>query len=104
MKKSSKKQDLVDLTHLDSIDEDNITSTLKTRFDNGSIYTKVNDSIIIAVNPYQEHQHQESLQYVAEYKDTSDNIGALPPHVYQLGNQAYLHMRRTGIDQSILIR
>ncbi|CAO3591286.1 unnamed protein product [Absidia cylindrospora] len=32
-----------------------------------------------------------------------DNIGALPPHVYQLGNQAYLHMRRTGIDQFILI-
>ncbi|SAM05355.1 hypothetical protein [Absidia glauca] len=103
MGKSSRTQDVVDITLLDPIDEDNITSTLKTRFDNGSIYTKVNDSIILAVNPYQERQ-QESLQYVAEYKDTSDNIGALPPHVYQLGNQAYLHMRRTGIDQSILIR
>lgn len=103
MGKSSRTQDVVDITLLDPIDEDNITSTLKTRFDNGSMYTKVNDSIIIAVNPYQERQ-QESLQYVAEYKDTSDNVGALPPHVYQLGNQAYLHMRRTGIDQSILIR
>ncbi|KAI8078790.1 chitin synthase-domain-containing protein [Halteromyces radiatus] len=102
MVKSSKTQDLVDLTLLESIDEDSITSTLKLRFDNGAIYTKVNDNIIIAVNPNQERQ-QESLQYVAEYKDTSDKGAALPPHVYQLTNQTYLHMRRTGIDQSILI-
>ncbi|CAO3703668.1 unnamed protein product [Rhizopus stolonifer] len=37
--------------------------------------------------------------YVAEYKDALAN---LPAHIYKLTNQAYLHMRRTGIDQSIL--
>ncbi|KAI9302596.1 chitin synthase-domain-containing protein [Cunninghamella echinulata] len=103
MGKSSRSQDLVDLTLLDPIDEDSITSTLKIRFENGSYYTKINDSVLLAVNSFKEQQQQDSLQYVAEYKDTSDTVGALPPHVYQLTNQAYLHMRRTGIDQSILI-
>ncbi|OAC98133.1 chitin synthase [Mucor lusitanicus CBS 277.49] len=50
-----------------------------------------------------QNQHQVSLDYVAEYKSTTPSTQALPFHLYQAVNQCYLHMRRTAIDQSILL-
>ncbi|KAI8064149.1 chitin synthase-domain-containing protein [Gongronella butleri] len=101
MNRTSRVIDVVDLTALDTVDDDAVASALKTRFDHGAIYAKINDQVMVALNPHQERQH-ESAQYVAAYKDTSDQVGALPPHIFQIANQAYMHMRRTGIDQSIL--
>ncbi|KAI8384891.1 chitin synthase-domain-containing protein [Radiomyces spectabilis] len=104
-KSKDKPQNVSDLTLLQPPTEDNITATLKLRFQNDIIYTSINDSVLVVVNPCKEmSQSQESLQYVAEYKDTSArDIEPVVPHVFRLINQAYLHMRRTGIDQSIIL-
>ncbi|KAI9026449.1 chitin synthase-domain-containing protein [Phycomyces nitens] len=104
-KSKNKPHNLADLVQLDPPSEETITGTLKLRFRGDLVYTRINDSVLIALNPYKDlQQSQDSLQYVAEYKDTtSDNLEPLPPHVFQLTNQAYLHMRRTGIDQSVII-
>ncbi|KAG0166565.1 hypothetical protein DFQ28_006404 [Apophysomyces sp. BC1034] len=102
-KSKNKPQNLTDLAQLNPPTEDDIVATLKLRFQNDTIYTRINDSVLLAVNPNKE-LIQDSLQYVAEYKDTTaENLEPLPPHVFQMTNQAYLHMRRTGIDQSIIL-
>lgn len=106
-KSSNRAQNVADLAQLDSPTEDSITATLRNRFENDAIYTRINDSVLVAVNPYKESlQLQTSPEYVAEYKEmtTTENLAPLAPHLYQMTNQAYLHMRRTGIDQSIILR
>lgn len=93
-----------DLSDQDQITEDSVTQCLKYGFTSNVIYSRISDSAIVAINPYKQMPSQ-SLQYVAEYKDTgSDALEPLPTHINKLTNQAYLHMRRTGIDQSVILR
>lgn len=83
--------------------EDGLTACLKSAFLSNVIYSRIGDSALVAMNPYK-NMPLQSLQYVAEYKDTgSDALEPLPTHIYKLTNQAYLHMRRTGIDQSLIL-
>jgi chitin synthase len=84
--------------------EDNTTHLLKNCYQNNVFYSKISDSTLVVLNPYKSLP-QQSPQYVAEYRDTgSDSLEPLPTHVFKLTNQAYLHMRRTGIDQSIILK
>ncbi|KAF7729534.1 hypothetical protein EC973_004208 [Apophysomyces ossiformis] len=102
--KHTKSENLADLTELQDIDEGAIVATLRSRFENDIIYTRINDTCLVAVNPYKPQiPTHTSLDYVAEYKDTSSSTRRLAPHIYQLTNQTYLHMRRTGIDQSLIL-
>ncbi|OAD77723.1 glycosyltransferase family 2 protein, partial [Phycomyces blakesleeanus NRRL 1555(-)] len=87
-----------DLTLVHPINQDTLISTLKIRFDNDIYYTRISDIALVAINSY---KSSFTADYVTEYKDTAEH--SLPPHVFQLTNQAYFHMRRTGIDQSILL-
>ncbi|KAI8975357.1 chitin synthase-domain-containing protein [Mycotypha africana] len=89
------------------MDEDSITQCLRTAFQNNVIYSRAGDSVLVAMNPYKQMPFL-SQQYVAEYKDTTATVDGqqqepLPSHIYKLTNQAYLHMRRTGIDQSLIL-
>ncbi|KAI8137361.1 chitin synthase-domain-containing protein [Fennellomyces sp. T-0311] len=104
-KSKNKPQNIADLAQLASPTEDSITATLRVRYDNDTIYTRINDAILVVLNPYKDTlQSHTSPEYVAEYKEiVTESLEPLPPHVYQITNQAYLHMRRTGIDQSILL-
>jgi chitin synthase len=90
--------DLCDLP----IDLGTIVKTLKTRSEANLRYTYLGDSMLIAMDP-SHIDEQLSTDYVAEYKNTS-SISTLPPHLFQLINKTYLHMRRTGIDQTIILR
>lgn len=86
--------------------EDAVVQHLKSRYESNLLYTRIGDGILIAIvnNQSGSFKEQESSKYVAEYKDTSGTKAALPPHIFQAVNQVYLHMRRTGIDQSMLLR
>lgn len=95
-----------DLSEIKDVTEEKIVSALKERFLNDQIYTRVKHSLLIVVNPYKDSREtiQEiSERYLAEYKNT-DIKKRLPAHIFQHVNQAYFHMRRTRIDQSILLR
>ncbi|KAI7901255.1 chitin synthase-domain-containing protein [Cokeromyces recurvatus] len=85
----------------DEVDEDGITETLRCAFQSNVIYSRISDTAIIALNPYKS-MPLENTSYVAEYKDP-DGLEPLPTHLYKIVNQAYLHMRRTGIDQSLIL-
>ncbi|KAI7848488.1 chitin synthase-domain-containing protein [Circinella umbellata] len=105
-KTKNKPQNIADLSQLSSPTEDSITASLRVRYENDIIYTRINDAILVALNPYKNTlQSHTSPEYVTEYKEiqTEATDQQLPPHLYQLANQAYLHMRRTGVDQSIFL-
>jgi chitin synthase len=100
----SKKPIINDLCSLSNISLDTLVQQLKTRYESNLIYTCISDGALVCLNPGSSNQtSQNSTDYVAEYKDTSLST-PLSPHIFQMVNQTYLHMRRTGIDQSIVLR
>ncbi len=98
---------VTDLAHLTNISDDIIVACLRERFMSDNIYTNLGSSALVALNPHKYvSSNADSVlhKYAAEYRDTSgENYNnKLPPHVFQLANNAYYHMRRTTQDQSII--
>ncbi|KAI9359841.1 chitin synthase [Pilaira anomala] len=94
-----------DLSEINNITEEILVSTLRDRFLQDQIYTRIRNSLLIVVNPYKDSRaeiQETSERYLAEYKNT-DGRDKLPAHIFQHVNQAYFHMRRTGSDQSIVL-
>ncbi|KAI0074333.1 glycosyltransferase family 2 protein [Panus rudis PR-1116 ss-1] len=99
-------EEVTDLATLSPISDDIIVACLRERFMSDIIYTNVGSSAIVAVNPHKYvSSNADSIlhKYAAEYRDTSPSKVPLPPHVFQLANNAYYHMRRTTQDQCILL-
>ncbi|KAF9113137.1 hypothetical protein BGX27_002130 [Mortierella sp. AM989] len=113
--------DQQDLSQLPHPTEDNLAAILADRFQQGHFYTRIASSVLIQLNPFHPGKVELSeaiLQdQVLTYKDgarlgpTSSNKGGSSqqlatngsiPHAIQLATSAYLHMRRTGQDQSII--
>ncbi|KAJ8651737.1 hypothetical protein O0I10_012704 [Lichtheimia ornata] len=91
-----------------SVSEDTIANFLSSRYKRNQVYTRAGHSNLIVINPYQplEAVNDATLQTYADvgYRDVSENKPMLQPHVYDLAARAYFHMRRTGEDQSIVLR
>lgn len=88
--------------------EEAISNLLANRYKRNLPYTQLGFSNLIVVNPYQplELLNDATLKSYAEigYKDLSEQKLSLQPHVYELATRVYFHMRRTGEDQSIILR
>ncbi|KAI8057210.1 chitin synthase-domain-containing protein [Syncephalis plumigaleata] len=94
-----------DLTSLDAPSDTDIVQTLQDRYSRDTVYTRLGARAIVSVNPGQPLSNVNDAtceEYVAEYRDTSGQRRILEPHLFQLTANAYLHMRRTGTDQSII--
>ncbi|KAJ1960806.1 hypothetical protein GGI12_003601, partial [Dipsacomyces acuminosporus] len=68
-------------------------------------YTNIGDRLLIALNPLENQEvysDQSALLYIDDYRNTSANREPLPPHIFKVAEQSYLHMRRTGLNQSIV--
>ena len=99
-------ESVTDLATLSPVSEDIIVSCIRERFMNDNIYTSIGTSALVAVNPHKYVPSNSDAvlhKYAAEYRDTSPDKVRLPPHIFQLANNAYYHMRRTAQDQSILL-
>ncbi|KAI8047482.1 chitin synthase-domain-containing protein [Thamnidium elegans] len=84
------------------ITEDSVVQQLKSRYESNVFYTRISDGVLVSLA--NNFSCQDSFDYVTEYKNTSLTTNTiLPTHLFQMINQVYLHMRRTGIDQSILL-
>ncbi|KAJ2853022.1 hypothetical protein J3B02_003321, partial [Coemansia erecta] len=99
--------DLTQLRNVASITKDEVVNSLVSRYEQrpqSQPYTGIGDRLLIAFNP-NEAQEQSSdaaaLRYVDDYRDTSPGRQPLPPHIFKVAEQAYLHLRRTGLSQSI---
>ncbi|TFY81864.1 hypothetical protein EWM64_g2154 [Hericium alpestre] len=97
---------VADLATLSPISDDIIVSCLRERFMSDTIYTRIGTSALVAINPHKYvSSNADSVlhKYAAEYRSTSDEEEQLPPHIFQLANDTYYHMRRTTQDQCILM-
>ncbi|KAI8052846.1 chitin synthase-domain-containing protein [Syncephalis plumigaleata] len=84
----------------------NIVNTLRDRYSRDAIYTRIGARVLVAVNPNQPLATSNDAtcnEYVAEYRDTSGQRRILEPHLFQMAASAYMHMRRTNTDQSIIL-
>ncbi|KAJ2814344.1 hypothetical protein GGI24_006417 [Coemansia furcata] len=103
-------QDTDDLSQLRNAGEltaDEAINTLVSRYEQRphcQPYTSVGDRLLIAFNPNESLElssDKAALQYIDDYRDTSAGREPLPPHMFKVAEQSYLHMRRTGLSQSI---
>ncbi|KAH9984858.1 glycosyltransferase family 2 protein [Russula vinacea] len=95
-----------DLVTLSPLSDDSIVSCIRERFLSDTIYTGISRSALVAVNPHKfVATNADSVlhKYAAEHRSISDQKEPLPPHIFQLANDAYYHMRRTTQDQSIIL-
>ncbi|KAG0229955.1 hypothetical protein BGW42_001283 [Actinomortierella wolfii] len=98
---------ILDLSQLPHPTEDSITAILENRFQHGQIYTRIASSVLVQVNPHfpgPVDLAESTIQdHVTHYKDPTQNSpSTIEAHVLELATSAYLHMRRTGQDQSIV--
>ncbi|KAJ3510325.1 hypothetical protein NLJ89_g4744 [Agrocybe chaxingu] len=94
-----------DLTKLSPISDDIVVACLRERFMTDTIYTSIGTSSLVALNPHKYvSSNADSIlhKYAAEYRDSSEQKERLPPHIFQIANNAYYHMRRTTQDQCIV--
>ncbi len=88
--------------------EDSITNLLSNRFKRNQPYTRLGYSNLVVINPYQslEILNNITLKSYADigYRNVIENKLFMQPHVYELATTTYFHMRRTGEDQSIILR
>ncbi|KAI9591321.1 chitin synthase-domain-containing protein [Syncephalis fuscata] len=102
---STSSLDRHDLVALDTPKDADIVQALQDRYSRDTTYTRLGSRAIISVNPDRTLSNVNDAtceEYVAEYRDTSGQRRILEPHLFQLTANAYLHMRRTGVDQSII--
>ncbi|KAI8642882.1 chitin synthase-domain-containing protein [Parasitella parasitica] len=96
-----------DVSNLSNANTETISACLNSRYETFKMYTNVGSRYLIAVNPFKDlaiNDDQTSLEYVAAYKDASGANLLLDPHLFDLVNKVYYHMRRTGSDQNIVLR
>ncbi|KAF9442722.1 glycosyltransferase family 2 protein [Macrolepiota fuliginosa MF-IS2] len=94
-----------DLARLSTLSDDVVVACLRERFMADAIYTNIGSAGLVALNPHKYvSSNADSVlhKYAAEYRDSSEHKDTLPPHIFQLANNAYYHMRRTTQDQAIL--
>ncbi|KAJ1916039.1 hypothetical protein H4219_004006 [Mycoemilia scoparia] len=86
-----------------------IATTLSQRYLQAKPYTSVGSRVLISLtNPHtiQSFDAAAAQSYIDDYRDTSSSSSTqrqeLPPHIFELSQQAYLHMRQTRINQTIV--
>jgi len=99
LKKSSLQRVPDDLVLLDQMSGPLILHCLKQRFMDDKIYTNVG-TIVISVNPYQRlpiYGRDVIEKYMMR------GMEERPPHVFNIGHEAFKGMKEFGINQSVII-
>ncbi|KAF9436264.1 hypothetical protein BGZ76_004446 [Entomortierella beljakovae] len=123
-------QDLVTLTRHDNINnepptQEQVFNTLTRRHQLGLPYTRIGTSTLVAMNPNQSHNIYSEVNaqlYIDSINNNSNNnnnnsnnnsnnngnsynnnIQSLEPHVFELANTMYYHMKRTELDQGVIL-
>ncbi|RKP05556.1 P-loop containing nucleoside triphosphate hydrolase protein, partial [Thamnocephalis sphaerospora] len=98
--------DVNDLAQLSKASADAILRTLRDRYVKDTVYARIGTRTLVSVNPccpLSSFNDATCDAYIAEYRDTSKQLRVSTPHLYQLIAHAYLTMRRTNSDQSIVL-
>ncbi|KAJ1872108.1 hypothetical protein LPJ55_003347 [Coemansia sp. RSA 990] len=91
-----------------SLSSEMLANRLEARFTADSepqTFTYLGSRFLISVNPYEALESQSDAAaaiYAGDYRNTSEKRKGLAPHVFAMAANAYLHMRQTGLNQSIV--
>ncbi|KAJ1671676.1 hypothetical protein GGF38_000623, partial [Coemansia sp. RSA 25] len=100
--------DLARLSEASSMDCEEIVNVVVKRFERrpqGHPYTNIGTRVLVALNPFEAQEASSddwAMRYVDDYRDTSADRPELAPHIFKTAEQAYLHMRQTGLNQSLI--
>ena len=103
----TKPRPILNLTTLDTPSDNVIINCLHEHFMSDNIYTGICMLTLIIVNPHKyvlSNANSVLHNYAAGCRDTTPGRIPLLPHIFQLTNNAYCHMRWIKQDQSILFR
>jgi chitin synthase len=98
-----------DLCRLQNASGDSVTSALQSRFKRDLFYTRLGPHHLVVVCSYKssESWNDYSLKNNADaiYRDLDNrNTAMVQPHIYELAARVYYQLRRTGEDQTIILR
>lgn len=101
--------DVTDLPASTHLTADEFLPILRARFLEGLPYTAISPRLLVAVNPQHyvvTNSDSALVDWGVEYADcgTEGVRGRLGPHVWAMSGRAYYYMRRTGQDQTIVLR
>ncbi|ORY02427.1 hypothetical protein K493DRAFT_312084 [Basidiobolus meristosporus CBS 931.73] len=94
-----------DLVTLSSPSEDDVTHVLEDNFEQNNTYLKIGAHVLLSLNHGQisPRKSAELEEYINDFRDAQPTYGdRLRPHIFQTVSHAYLEMRRTGYNQSIV--
>ncbi|KAJ2006444.1 hypothetical protein GGI04_001880 [Coemansia thaxteri] len=100
--------DLARMAEAPTMDSEELVNVVVKRFERrpqGHPYTNIGTRLLVAMNPFEAQDassDESAMRYVDDYRDTSPNRPELPPHIFKTAEQAYLHMRQTGLNQSLV--
>lgn len=89
-----------DLVLLETIDEQNILTTLKKRHARDLIYTHIGN-VLLSVNPFKDIGGLYSESQIAAYRGRY--IYENPPHIFGLAEDTYRALCTEGDDQCVII-
>ncbi|KAJ2757784.1 hypothetical protein IWQ56_006172 [Coemansia nantahalensis] len=91
-----------------SLTSEQLASKLEARFlaePEPRTFAYLGSRFLISVNPYEELESQgdaAAAVYAEDYRNTSEKRKGVAPHVFAIATNAYLHMRQTGLNQSVV--
>ncbi|KAJ2701319.1 hypothetical protein H4218_001479 [Coemansia sp. IMI 209128] len=91
-----------------SLSSSELANKLEARFAAGpepQTFTYLGSRFLISINPYEALESQSdsaAAVYAEDYRNTSGRRKGVAPHVFAMATNAYLHMRQTGLNQSLV--
>ncbi|KAJ2701955.1 hypothetical protein H4R19_005388, partial [Coemansia spiralis] len=91
-----------------SLTSEQLAARLEARLTAGPeprTYAYLGSRFLVSVNPYEELESQSDAAaavYAEDYRNTSEKRKGVAPHVFAIATNAYLHMRQTGLNQSVV--
>ncbi|KAJ2727205.1 hypothetical protein GGI07_000089 [Coemansia sp. Benny D115] len=91
-----------------SMTSGDLANKLEARFTSGpepQTFTYLGSRFLLSVNPYEALKSQSDAAaavYAEDYRNTSGKRKGVGPHVFAMATNAYLHMRQTGLNQSLI--
>jgi len=88
------------------INNDEVVNSISNRYSDDQPYTNIGSRVVVSVNPFKSlpiHSDENAENYIKAYREYDSTLrNSLPSHIYGIASDAYLHMRRTGLDQSLI--
>ncbi|KAJ2001475.1 hypothetical protein H4R26_004113, partial [Coemansia thaxteri] len=91
-----------------SMTSGDLANKLEARFSSNpepQTFAYLGSRFLISVNPYEALESQSDSAaaiYAENYRNTSGKRKGVAPHVFAVAANAYLHMRQTGLNQSLV--